>query len=146
MTVRLQHLLVPLDLSPASDPVAAHASELARRLGARVTALYVVEESEALRGLNLPTVNYDEVMPELEARARAKLSAYLKEHLPGADPIVAHGEPYQRILDLTQHLPADLLVMGTHGRRGLDRGLFGSTAERVIRRSAVAVVVVPVLE
>ncbi|MHB8764303.1 MAG: universal stress protein [Deferrisomatales bacterium] len=146
MTPTIRRILVPLDLSAASDRVAAYAGELAKGLRASLTTLYVVEEAEALRGLNLPTINYDELLPELERRSRQQLETYARVHLPGAEVAVAHGEPYVRVLELARGLPADLIVMGTHGRRGLDRVLFGSTAERVLRRSPVPVLTVPVLE
>jgi len=149
MPVQIRHILVPLDLSPASDRVSQYASAMARCFGARVTALLVVEEAEGLRGLNLPRVSYDELIPDLEEQARRRLEAYGRKHLAEAGSLelrVARGVPWEVILATAREIGADLVVMGTHGRRGLDRALFGSTAERVLRRSPVPVVAVPLAE
>ncbi len=149
MAVTIRNILVPLDLSAASDRVAAYASAMARCFGARVTALLVVEEAESLRGLNLPHVSYDELIPDLESRARHDLEAYARRNLKDAKDLelrVTHGNPWEKILAVAAQTNADLVVMGTHGRKGLDRALFGSTAERVLRRSTVPVVAVPLPE
>lgn len=149
MPVHIRNILVPLDLSPASDRVSEYAAAMARCFGARVTVLLVVEEAEGLRGLNLPRISYDELIPDLENRARGRLEAYGRKHLgdvPELELRVTRGEPWERILAAASEIRADLVVMGTHGRRGLDRALFGSTAERVLRRSTVPVVAVPLPE
>ncbi|GAB4265189.1 MAG: universal stress protein [Deferrisomatales bacterium] len=146
MAISVNRILAPIDLSRASDAVCAYTTHLARCFGARVTLLYVVETLEELRGLNLPTISYDDLVPDLEARARERLAAYARAHLAGAGDVetrVAHGEPWEVILHTAEELPADLIVMGVHGRKGLERALFGSTTERVIRRAAVPVVAVP---
>jgi len=149
MAVSIRNILVPLDLSATSDRVAAYASAMARCFGARVTVLLVVEEAESLRGLNLPHVSYDDLVPELETRSRANLEGYARKNLKDVKELelrVTHGEPWEKILEAVAQTNADLVVMGTHGRKGLDRALFGSTAERVLRRSTVPVVAVPLPE
>jgi len=146
MSVSIRNVLVPLDLGPSSDRVAGYAAELARSLGAKVTALLVVEEGETLRGLNLPTVSYDDLLPDLESQARSKLETYARAQLRGVKDValqVSHGEAWEKILEAARDSSADLIVMGTHGRKGLERAIFGSTAERVLRRSPVPVVAVP---
>lgn len=149
MAVSIRNILVPLDLSFASDRVAEYAATLSESLGARVTALVVVEAAEGLKGLNLPHVGYDELVPDLEERARKNLEAYGRKHLGTVRDLelrVTHGEPWEKILEVLTETSADLVVMGTHGRKGLDRAIFGSTAERVLRRSRVPVVAVPLSE
>jgi nucleotide-binding universal stress UspA family protein len=149
MAVSIRNILVPLDLSSASERVADYAVTMARCFGARVTALVVVDQAEGLKGLNLPHIAYDELVPDLEDRARKNLETYRRKHLGAVQDLelrVTHGEPWVRILEALREESFDLVVMGTHGRRGLDRAIFGSTAERVLRRSPIPVVAVPLSE
>lgn len=149
MPSAIQGVLVPLDMSPSSDRIARYAVEMSRCFGAKLTALLVVEEGEALRGLNMPTISYEDILPDLVAQARQKLETYAHTRLGEAKALdlqVRHGEAWEKILEAARETRADLIVMGTHGRRGLERAIFGSTAERVPRRSPVPVVAVPVKE
>lgn len=148
MSTTIRRVLVALDLGPASGPVLALAAEAARRFDARLTALHVIEGIDELRGLNLPHVSYDEILPDLEGNARRRLGGFLREASAPreAEAAVAVGEPYEEILEAAGALPADLVVLGTHGRRGLERAIFGSTAERVVRAARVPVLTVPVRE
>lgn len=147
MSAAIRNILVPLDMSAASDRIAGYAVEMSRCFGAKLTALLVVEEGETLRGLNMPTISYDDIVPDLESQARKKLEAYAHTRLGGAKDLdlqVTHGEAWEKILETAREIGADLIIMGTHGRRGLERAIFGSTAERVLRRSPVPVVAVPI--
>lgn len=149
MNFSVRNILAPIDLSAAGGMVCTCALETARRFTASVTVLFVVEELEEFRGLNLPSVSYDELLPDLEAQARERLDRFLAPFRKDFGPIqarVTHGEAYEKILALAVELPADLIVMGTHGRKGLERAIFGSTAERVVRTARVPVLTVPVKE
>jgi nucleotide-binding universal stress UspA family protein len=57
--------------------------------------------------------------------------------------VLAHGEPWKQILEIAKERMADIIVMGTHGRRGLSRVFLGSVAEKVVRLSPVPVMTVP---
>ena len=149
MTIPIRTILVPLDLGPTTATVCSYAAEVARRFGARLVALHVVEGFEGLKGLSLPHISCADLAPELEKRARARLEREAAPRLSAAGEVelaVSHGVPYVEILAAAARVSADLVVMATHGRAGLDRALFGSTAERVVRKSRVPVVVVPVTE
>ncbi len=149
MVLEVRNILVPVDLSEASDRVCKVAADLAQRFAAKITVLFVVEEMDQLRGLNLPSISYDEILPDLEAKARERLATYVDHHLDSTQPVdvhVVHGTAFESILEAARRLPADLIVLGTHGRKGLARAIFGSTAERVIRNSPVPIFTVPVLE
>lgn len=149
MALEIQTILVPVDLSEATDPVCQVAADLASRFGAKLTVLFVLEEMEQLRGLNMPAISYDEILPDLESKARDRLANYVEKHLASTRPVdvhVVHGTAFESILEVARKLPADLIVLGTHGRKGLAHAIFGSTAERVIRNSPIPVFTVPVLE
>lgn len=145
-----KRILVPVDGSAPSAKGLREAIGLAQQAGARLRLLHVVEEYSAFAA---PEVGVD-VGPLLEAMkkagrrtlarveraARAKagrlrLDSVLVEDYGGrvADAIVAQAKRWR----------ADVIVIGTHGRRGLQRALVGSDAELVVRYSPVPVLLVP---
>jgi len=74
----------------------------------------------------------------MEKYAREELEAFLKAHfdgLPGVETRTASGVPYREIVREARECGAGLIVIGTHGRTGVERVIFGSTAEKVVRMS-----------
>ena len=135
----LKLILCPVDLSPASRPALRAASMLADRFGAPISILYV-DDPLLVRA----RLRYDE--EELDRRARAELQRFVERATDGqrrATIEVAAGEPAQEILKAAERQRADLIVMGTQGRRGPKKLFFGSTAEAVLRRSRIPVLAVP---
>ncbi len=146
MRPEIRSILLPIDISDASSRVAGYAAALAERFNARLTALYVVEESEGLLGFTVASRDTDESVRELEDAAMKELAEHAHRYLPaGTEVRVEAGDPTHKILEAAEQVGADLIVMGNHNRKGLERLLVGSTAEHVIRESKVPVVSVPLL-
>ncbi|WP_137286159.1 universal stress protein [Halorussus salinisoli] len=134
-------ILVPADGSDQSERAFEQALELARTYDAEIHVLNVVDVS-ALAG-EFDAVN---VVDQLEESGR-KITQKLRERAEdaGIDRVqteVVEGVPYETILDYADGNDVDLVVMGTHGRTGLDRYLLGSVTERVVRKSDVPVLTV----
>lgn len=146
--VRVRCVLAPTDFSPAADAALPWADLLARAFDARLVLLHVVEVTyESL--LEVPWSGVEPVgeaiARQLEERARAELAARA-EKLPPCETLVrtglGAGLSRQRIVEAAADVGADVIVMGTHGRTGVDRILFGSVAEHVVRTSPVPVLTV----
>jgi nucleotide-binding universal stress UspA family protein len=140
MAGRFTHFLVPTDFSPASDAAVACAKEMARAFNARLTLLHVVTDPRA-SGAWAPDV-YVPASPEMRARflqqAREQLQATLtaEEQTQFSVTIEARiGAPAEVIRELADEQKVDLIVMGTHGRRGLSHMFLGSVAERMVRNA-----------
>ncbi|GAB7091273.1 universal stress protein [Halorubrum luteum] len=134
-------ILVPTDGSPASDAAIDHAIDLAERYDARLHALYVVDGAaystlEAGSEIVLEALE-SEGKDATERVARAAGDA-------GIDAVttVSSGTAYRSIIDYADENDVDMIVMGTHGRKGIDRYLLGSVTERVVRTSDVPVLTV----
>lgn len=128
-------ILVPLDFSETSVAAWEQAAALAGRFDATVTGLYVQEWLHAAMGLGIGE-------PYLTAQASRKALENLHSRLgPGADVRSIAGPVDGTILSWGKNLDFDLIVMGTHGRTGLERALKGSIAETVIRGSSIPVLV-----
>ena len=144
MTAGFTHILVPMDFSPASEAALIRAKQLAERFGARLSLLHVVTDPKA-RGtwaseIYVPAI--PEVRDHLLDAARQRLTdALTDEERARIQVTVAArvGAVADVILDAARTHAIDLIVMGTHGRRGLAHLVMGSIAERVVRESACAV-------
>lgn len=137
--MKIEHILVPSDFAKASANALELGVQLARAFDAKLTLLHVWE---------LPIYPYMDfmlnsaVISEIEDAATKGLARALEElrkTMPTAQSKLKTGLPWQGILEATEELGADLVVMGTHGRHGLSRLTLGSVAEKVVRLAKVPV-------
>jgi nucleotide-binding universal stress UspA family protein len=131
------HILAATDFSAASEEAVGYAAQLARALGARLTLVHVFDE---------PYVYQVPLPPEYTGDLRARLEARCAElRASGSDvrAVVRKGVAWSEVVSAASAEGADLIVVGTHGRRGLPRWLMGSVAEKVVRLAPVPVVAVP---
>ena len=137
-------ILVPVDFSAHSDLALRYATTLADRFGATVEVLHVVEDPFVSGAWSTGAIapNIPELLADLVKAARAKLddmrTAALNKGLRLTTTVlttVVTGEPADSISDYARTEKFDLIVMGTHGRRGLSHALMGSVAERVVRKA-----------
>lgn len=142
---RYHVIMVCVDLSPASRGALQHALALAEATGARVEVVHVVEK---LR----PTLPYSDVnrsvVMELQREmldgAEAAIGAFLPAHpkVPIRTAVLS-GDPDVAILNRARRARADLIVLSSRGHNALEELLLGSTADRVLRRSSIPVLLVP---
>ncbi len=140
----IDHVLIPTDFSDTAEAAAQYGCELAARLGARVTLLNVFSPGIVA----LPDAVYAPTEDELEMlahAARSHLSA-LAYGLTRAglhiDVVAVAGVPSEAIGEWAGAHGVGLIVIGTHGRRGLAHALLGSVAERVVRTAPCPVLTV----
>ena len=135
-----EHILVPTDGSDGTDAAVDHAIDLAETYDAALHTIYVVDANV---GADAGVAN---VYANLEqAGERAVQDVVDRAEAAGVETVegaVAEGVPHRAILDYAEQRDVDLIVMGTHGRTGLDRYLLGSVAEKVVRLSDVPVMTV----
>jgi nucleotide-binding universal stress UspA family protein len=133
-----RHILVPYDFTGPSRRACDYALELAAAAGATLTLVHVVERFAFM----LTSVEHASLVSatKLELDRAASL---LRPHVRDIEIIVAEGTPWEEIDRVARARGADLIVMGTHGRRGIARALLGSVAARVLRTASIPVVTVP---
>jgi nucleotide-binding universal stress UspA family protein len=142
-------ILVATDLTPASEPAVLAALGLAKILGAHLTALHVLDAPLESAKWFLPDspemLALRAAIAKEETTIHADLVAQIGALAHGAvniDAVVRRGNPVDTIRDVASEIAADLLVLGTHGRRGLQHALLGSVAERVVRTASQAVLTI----
>ena len=145
MLKRVRNVLCATDLVTTPRAVLQTAATLARSTGATLTILHVLRAPVFSPGQDLDAVTLD----RLQKRARAwtvkrlqKLSAQMSREGVPTTLLLRDGEPADQIVRAARAAKADLIVMGTHGRRGLTRLFMGSVAQRVVGLAPCALVTV----
>jgi nucleotide-binding universal stress UspA family protein len=130
------HVLVATDFGKPAQRAVELGADFAKVFDANLTLLFVFSFPLMPSSLQLDTLRQQgQAMLDAEV-------AKLKARLPAVIGLMRAGSPWEEILAEAKENQADLIVMGTHGRRGLPRGLLGSVAERVVRMARVPVLTV----
>ena len=143
-----KHLLVPLDGSELAEQAVAAAVELARHFNSQITLLRVTNAPYLLTQSH--NSSFAELITSLEEAEWQETTEYLRQQQEQLQEqgiecqyVVATGEPVAEIiLQKVTQLQVDAIVMGTHGRSGLRRWVYGSVADRVLRHAEVPVLLI----
>ncbi|MDO9081304.1 MAG: universal stress protein [Desulfuromonadales bacterium] len=141
----IQTILFATDFSESSNEAFSYALSFARSFNARLFLLHVISEPVDMRGFYVPHISFDSLESEIITSAKKMLSDFCSTHLKENDNYayaVGSGVPFEKIITAAEQEHADLIVVGTHGRGGLDHLLFGSNAEKIVRKSPVPVLTV----
>lgn len=139
--MNITNILVPTDFSACSEQALDYAVELAARVDARVHLLSVI----GVPSYGVPELGVGvtaAMVDNLIADNQRALDQLGREKKLVAQTLVRVGDARDVILQTAEELKADLIVMGTHGRRGISRALLGSVAEMIVRTSPIPVLTV----
>lgn len=139
----VKNILFPVDLSEASPKLVPWAKMLAEKTGAHLHLLFVARTFEhfSMAGL-VPYDDVGEFHDQLVKGAEKTLAGFVANYLPDT-PVttcITSGYPAEEILEYAKSRHIDMIIMGTHGRKGVERIIFGSVAEHVVKNSPVPVV------
>ena len=140
--MRFQHILVAVDGSEFAAHALEVASSLAAAVGAQIGLVHVIDPKFVVNETGVPG---DQLWAMLRADGKGLLetaASAVPAH-PQCWKFLREGPPWTEIVDSAREWRADLIVIGTHGRSGLTRLVFGSTAEGVTRHAPCPVIVVP---
>ena len=142
-----RHILIPTDGSELSQNAIAHGAALAKSINAKVTILTVSTPFHTFAVEPEMVTDTPEQYAKHMANRAAKYLNSAKEAAAAAgvncDTVhVEHDHPYQAIIDAAAREPCDLIVMASHGRRGVSAMMLGSETAKVLTHSAVPVLVV----
>ncbi|HEX8707605.1 MAG TPA: universal stress protein [Pyrinomonadaceae bacterium] len=145
--MEIRSILLPTDFSECANYALQYATSLARTAGASIICVHVVEPV-------MPTVGYtgiteplpmSDISDQLEESATRELPKIAgQEECSGlkVEEVIAHGDASSEIVRVAKERGVDLIVISSHGRTGLGRIFFGSTAEAVVRHAPCPVLVV----
>ena len=139
--VQIKTILCALDFSEVSPKVAEYARMLAESCGARVVALYVAPSLTQYVEFHVQASYIDDFVTGIVSGASETMDSFVKQYFKGveAEGRVVSGYAAEEIVNVAEEINADMIVLGTHGRKGIDKILFGSVAEKVIKTAKVPV-------
>ena len=143
--IQLQRILVPTDFSDSARHALTYGISFAREYEAELVLLHVVETVPVGYASDLFPVPMAEVFQEMSGYARTELAKLAEEARAKGIRVrdeVAQGKPSAEIARIAEEQQVDMIVLGTHGKGMLDKAIFGSTTERVVRRSPCPVLTV----
>lgn len=138
-------ILVPTDFSESARYALPFANDLAKKYGASLQILHIVEPIVAPVDFAWGTYSYPDIEKQLGGYVEESLARIVKEQIPqdiSVDTTTLYGKPWREIVAFAREYQNDLIVMATHGLSGLSHALYGSTAEKVIRKAHCPVLTV----
>ena len=140
----IKKLLCAVDFSDYSPLVADYANMIAGCAGAKTMVLYVAPSLSQYVGFHVPPSSIESFVGEIVTGAEDTMNEFVKDNFKdlNVEGKVVAGYPAEEILAIAEAEGCDMIVMGTHGRKGIDRILFGSVAEKVVKSSKVPVLTV----
>jgi nucleotide-binding universal stress UspA family protein len=149
----MKKVLIALDYDPSAQKVAETGHEVAKAMHARSILLHVISGATYYASLNYsPIMGFENFSNVVETNTAEELKCvaqkYLdrsKQHLKDNEiqTIIGSGEYAETIISTAKEIGADIIVMGTHSRRGLEKILLGSVAENVLHHSAIPLLIIP---
>ena len=140
-----KRILFPVDLSESSEKIIPYIQTVAEKFESKIHILFAARVFEYFTSIYVPHPSINKFEKEIIEGAEKRLYEFMDEHFskfPNTKTAVVAGDASEEILNYIEDHHIDLVIMGTHGRKGMDKIIFGSVAERVLKASPVPVMVV----
>ncbi len=137
----IEKIVTPIDFSDNSRLIADSAAFMAGKFGAALYLVFIVQNFEDYSGFFVPQMHVPNLEDELMTGAKERMAAFVEEMRSNAEDLgvkelhheVLLGDVAEQIVDYATEVKADLIIMGTHGYKGLEKIMFGSVADKVVR-------------
>jgi nucleotide-binding universal stress UspA family protein len=143
--MQLKTILFPTDFSQGARAAMDHAISLAKDYDARLLLLYVIQDISIAEWYIPSTLSVTDLVEDMQKSAWKEMEKWGSEaqaSVRDIEKLVVRGVPFVEIIKTARDRGVDLIVIGTHGRTGIDHMLFGSTAEKVVRKAPCPVLTV----
>ena len=143
--MQFSKILVPTDFSESAKYALPFAIDLARQYSAKLTILHVVEPIVTPVDFAWGTYSFPDVEKQLSGYVEKSLASIIEEEIPSeieSETTTLHGKSWREIVSYAKTNEMDLIVMATHGLSGFSHALYGSTAEKVVRKAPCPVLTI----
>lgn len=130
----ITNIVVPVDLEEHTTILVEYAAYMAEKLSAKLTIIHVVELLRAIGDMVIGSATIEDYNENRIKHAKESLANFTESY-PNCSTEIIVGDVVDEILDFTEKNNAELIIIGTHGSRGLEKLLLGSVAERVVKRA-----------
>ncbi|BBD09727.1 universal stress protein [Desulfovibrio ferrophilus] len=140
----IKKILCAVDFSDSSAQVAGYAAELGKSLDAEILVLYVAPSLNQYVGFHVPPSSIENFVGGIVDGAEQTMDQFIQDNFAGMETSgrVVTGYAAEEILGVAKEEQAHMIIMGTHGRKGIDRILFGSVAEKVVKGADMPVLTI----
>jgi nucleotide-binding universal stress UspA family protein len=143
--LRVNKVLFPSDLTENSSKILPYVLSLAEKYNSQIYLLHVVQDLQRWGNFFIPHGSTEVYQKEAMQGAEKAMNRVCEEGLKGCPNfkrVIVSGDPASKILETIESEDIDMVVLGTHGRKGLEHAIFGSVAENVVKKSPVPVLTV----
>ena len=143
--IEIKKILFPLDLTENSSKILPYVLSVSEKYNSIIYLLHVVQDLNKWGKLYVPHPSMDVFQKEAIEGAKKAMDTVCENQLqscPNFQKSVVSGDTVDEILKVIESEEIDLLIMGTHGRKGLDHTIFGSVAENLVKKSPAPVLVI----
>ncbi|MCX7990829.1 MAG: universal stress protein [Proteobacteria bacterium] len=136
--MKLNKILCPIDFSEYSEKAVSYAKELAKTFNSKLYIMHVIYEPAEFTGFYVPHISFDKIKTEIKSGAQKLMDDFISKNLKdfsNYEVIVTLGDPAEEIVKFSDEKEIDLIVIGSQGKKGLEKVVFGSTAEKVVKRA-----------
>lgn len=147
---KIQSILTPVDFSDNAGKIVKAAAYIAGTFKSELHLVFVVQNFEDYSGFFVPPINLPNLEEELFASAQQQMETFLEEHkdafaaagVANVTSKVLSGDVAEEILAYAAKRKVELIIMGTHGYKGLERIMFGSVADKVVKTACCPVMTI----
>ena len=143
--MQIKTILFPTDFSNGARAALDYALSLARDYKARLILLYVIQDVSIAEWYIPSTLSVADLIEDMQKSAWKEMDKWAEEaaaKVKDVEKVVVRGVPFVEVIKVAKDRSVDMIVIGTHGRTGIDHMLFGSTAEKVVRKAPCPVLTV----
>jgi len=143
--MKFDKILLPVDLSESSPKIVPFVTGIAEKFGSKIHILFVARVFQYFAGIYVPHPSINKFENEVAEGARKSLKEFTRKYFKNPESIttaVVKGDAAEQIIKYIEEQGIDLLIMGTHGRKGLDKVVFGSVAEKLSKTTPVPIMLI----
>ncbi len=139
--MEIKKILVPVDFSENSKKILDSASDIAGKFGAALSVVFVVQSFDDYSGFFVPHMPVAKFEEEMVQGAEQKMDSFLGGY-EGLEAKVLIGDVGEEVVRYAEEIGIDMIIMGTHGYKGLEKVMFGSVAEKVVKTAPCPVLTI----
>ncbi len=139
--MEIKKILVPVDFSENSKKILDSASDIAGKFGAALSVVFVVQSFDDYSGFFVPHMPVAKFEEEMVQGAEQKMDSFMGGY-ENVDAKVLIGDVGEEVVRYAEETGIDMIIMGTHGYKGLEKVMFGSVAEKVVKTAPCPVLTI----